>query len=71
MAWIARNFLGHMVVSNRKPIRHIKGNGGYWGFSLEEVLNPYGDTTFVYLPSDAGEKLIGRHITWEDEPVEI
>ena len=31
----------------------------------------YADTTFVKLPSDADERLIGRHITWEDEPVEI
>lgn len=23
------------------------------------------------VPSDADELLIGRHITWEDEPVEI
>ena len=25
----------------------------------------------VLLPSDADEKLIGRHIDWKDEPVEI
>lgn len=31
----------------------------------------YADTTFVKLPSDADEKLIDIHITWEDEPVEI
>ena len=31
----------------------------------------YADTTFVKLPSDTDERLIGRHITWEDELVEI
>ena len=31
----------------------------------------YADTTFVKLQSVADELLIGEHITWEDEPVEI
>lgn len=33
--------------------------------------NEYADTTFVKFPSDADERLIERHIDWEDEPVEI
>lgn len=69
MAWIVRNSNGALLISNNKPERI---NDRYWGFSVETIMNDeYAYTTFVELPSDADEKLIGRHINWEDEPVEI
>lgn len=69
MAWIVRNKDEVLLISNNKPERI---NHRYWGFNVETVMNDeYADTTFIKLPSDADELLIGRHITWEDEPVEI
>ena len=69
MAWIVRNSNGALRISNNKPERI---NHRYWGFSVENVMNDeYADITFIKLPFDADTKLIGRHLTWEDEPVEI
>lgn len=69
MAWIVKNSNGTLLISNNKPERI---NHRYWGFNIETVMNDeFADTTFVKLPSGADEKLIGRHINWEDEPVEI
>lgn len=73
MAWIARNNNGILVISNNKPERvNLKNlKYSYWSFDTEMLLDEYADITFVQFPSDADERLIGRHITWEDEPVEI
>lgn len=71
MAWIVRNNMGHLLVSNNKPIRFEHSGHGYWGFDVEVLMDKYADTSFIKLPSDTDEKLIGRHISWEDEPVEI
>ena len=69
MAWLVRNNDGALLISNNKPVRV---NNSHWRFNAETVMNDeYADTTFVKLPSDADEKLIGRHIDWKDEPVEI
>lgn len=73
MAWLVRNNNGVLVVSNNKPERvNLKNlKCSYWSFNTEMLLDEYADTHFVQLPSDADEKLIGRHISWKDEPVEI
>ena len=42
---------------------------GIW--SREDLSSIIGVTLGVSLPSNADEKLIGKHITWEDEPIEI
>lgn len=69
MAWIVRNKDGVLLISDNKPERI---NHKYWGFNVETVMNDeYADTTFVKLPSIADELLIGEHITWRHEPVEI
>lgn len=73
MAWIVRNSNGALLISNNKPERvNLKSlKYSYWSFNTEMFLDEHADTHFIQLPSDADEKLIGRHITWEDEPVEI
>lgn len=69
MAWIVRNSNGALLISNNKPERI---NHKYWGFNVETVMNDeYADTTFIQLPSNTDEKLFERHLTWDDEPVEI
>ena len=69
MAWIVRNSNGALLISNNKPERI---NHSHWGFNVETVMNDeYADITFVKLQSVADELLIGEHITWKYEPVEI
>ena len=65
MAWMVRNRGGSLLIFNNKPKR---GNSTW--------LTPFNWVTGVtqsaiQLPSDADEKLIGRHIDWNDEPVKI
>ena len=65
MAWIVRSKGSSLWIFNNKPKR---------GYST--WLTPFNWVTGVtqiaiQLPSDADEKLIGRHISWEDEPVKI
>lgn len=60
MAWIARDKNGSLYIYSGEPYKTY----GYW--ALE------GDSSNVIeLPSDADEKLIGKHIDWKDNPVEI
>lgn len=68
MAWMARNKDGVLLISNNKPERI---NNKYWGFNAEMLMDEFVDTTFVELISIADELLIGEHITWAYEPVEI
>lgn len=68
MAWIVRNSNGALLISSNKPERI---NNKYWGFNAEMLMDEFTDTTFAELISITDELLIGRHITWEDEPVEI
>lgn len=68
MAWLARDLSEDLYVYDLKPVRDSEY--GQWiipGAFRYEVF----DANMVELPSDADEKLIGRHITWEDEPIEL
>lgn len=69
MAWIARDFDGVLNVYDTLPERCED----FREWILPDVVRLYAlEVNMVQLPSDADEKLIGRHITWEeDEPVEI
>lgn len=70
MAWLATNKNGTETISPQRPER---GWGGEWDFSDEVfVEGEYGEASFTLeLPSGSIEKLIGRVLTWEDEPIEI
>ena len=63
MAWIARDKNLNLCVFDYAPERDVSNE--IWIPSRGECTN------FIELPSDADKKLIGRHITWGDEPVEI
>ena len=69
MAWLARGLWDNpemgLRIFDEKPIREYEMS--YWYYNGDYNLTQYG----IALPSDADEKLIGRHIAWEDEPVEI
>lgn len=62
MAWISRDERGYLDLCSIRPER---SNAGEW-YTDDDV-----DAQWIELPLDADEKLIGRHISWEDEPVEI
>lgn len=68
MAWIARDLSEDLYVYDSKPIR----DDGFNEWIIPDAFRyEVFDANMVELPSDADEKLIGRHITWEDEPIEL
>lgn len=64
MAWLARDEDSMLNVYADKPERRTEVGC----FAVTQFMFSH---DFVELPSNADEKLIGRHITWDDEPVEI
>lgn len=68
MAWIARDLSEDLYVYDLKPVRDSEYSQWIIPDALRyEVL----DVNMVKLSSDADEKLIGRHITWEDNLIEL
>lgn len=70
MAWLAVNGNGDETISPKKPER---GWGKQWDYSEEIwVESECGSASYtIDIPSGSIEKLIGRALTWDDEPVEI
>lgn len=71
MSWLARNKEGNngnctLNVFEEKPELSIFG---IW--ITKDPNNISRVNLGVELPSDADEKLIGRHISWKDEPIEL
>lgn len=66
MAWLAEDGIGIEWIFASKPYR----NGG-----LQSWEPPYKDDYVlidtIELPKGTIEKIIGRKLTWEDEPVEL
>lgn len=68
MAWIARDLSEDLYVYDSKPVRDDE----FYEWIIPDAFRyEIFDFNRVFLPSNADEKLIGRHITWEDEPIEI
>lgn len=70
MAWLAVNGNGDEIISPKKPTR---GWGKQWDYS-EEVLceGECGSAEIVImLPKGSIYKLIGKELTWSDEPIEL
>lgn len=70
MAWLAVNGNGDETISPEKPER---GWGKQWDFSEEVcVESECGSVIFtISLPKGSVYKLIGRELTWNDEPEEL
>lgn len=64
MAWLAVDDDGSESLYTNKPYRRTDPNyGSYW-----KVKGLIG---FVNLPKGSIKKLIGRELSWNDEPVEL
>lgn len=61
MAWLAVNKDGTEVITDNINNTHRNMFGGYW----------YCCSQIIVLPKGTIKKLIGRELTWNDEPVEI
>lgn len=64
MAWIARDKDNTLIIYADKPNRNMNAEC----FAINSFAFSH---DYVELPSNIDEKLIGRHISWKDEPVEI
>lgn len=70
MAWVAVNKDGTEIIARGKPER---GWGSQWGYSEEfEIESEAGYIDIeIELPKGSVYKLIGKELTWSDEPVEL
>lgn len=59
MAWVAVDYNGIEGIYDSKPVRY---NNCFW-------IQEWGDS--VSLPKGSIEKLTGRTLTWNDEPIEL
>lgn len=69
MAWLAVDKDGQEYLYLDKPERHIHYNVFKSDEIDFEIWVSYGDN--VKLSKGSIEKLMGRKLTWDDEPVEI
>ena len=77
MAWVAVNKDGVEFIYEEKPTR----SKNYWEQAIigqELSVDDWGDEEYrdiyddyVRLPHGSIKKLIGRELTWDDEPVEL
>lgn len=74
MAWLAVDKIIFDIkdeerIHSVKPVRNHTEEGDYWGNDGSyEMCCVYES---VSLPKGSIKKLIGRDLTWEDEPIEI
>lgn len=61
MAWVAVDKDGKEAIFSEKPIRALNC---FWA-----VIDA--DTQIIEPPKGSIKKLIGRELTWDDEPVEL
>lgn len=61
MVWLAKDYSGEYI-STKKPFKDMF-NIGYYGF--------HNDSEHIKLPRGTIKKLIGRELTWKDDPVEL
>ena len=70
MAWLAVNKKGTELITPGKPVR---GWGYQWEYSEEVyVESELGSVSIeIELPKGSIYRLIGKELTWDDEPVEL
>ena len=65
MAWVAVDKDGTECVYSGVPSRNNRI--GYWETYTQDVV----ELSYIQLPQGTIKKLIGRELTWDDEPVEL
>lgn len=65
MAYLCVDEDGQEMIFDNKPYRDTSSVGGYWNRCKE------GDFCNVDLPKGTIKELIGKDLTWEDEPYEF
>lgn len=65
MAWVATNGNGKEFLFEKKPYRSGRGEYGYWNPTYSGIGG------CVLIPHGSIKKLIGRELSWSDEPVEL
>ena len=68
MAYLCVNEDGQEVVLDLEPVRKEVYGKGYWS---EDKVSDHGEEVGVDLPKGTIKKLIGRELTWKDEPYEF
>lgn len=68
MAWVAVDSLNRELIFRNEPFRDIDTDYmvTYHGW-FDRNMNSWG----IELPKGSIKKLIGRELTWKDEPVEL
>lgn len=66
MAWLAvdKDWYNSEYIYSVEPIN----DGGFWYLPVDEHGNTIGD--MIELPKGSIKKLIGRYLSWENNPVE-
>lgn len=73
MAWVATDKYGEEYIFQGKP----KRNDDFWENPIYESFDGQGGRLVLHhfsdirLPKGSIKKLIGRDLTWEDNPVEL
>lgn len=65
MAWVAVNADGKEFLFIKKPYRSGYEEYGYWNSTYSGIGG------CILIPHGSIKKLIGRELTWEDEPIEL
>lgn len=65
MAWVAVNADGKEFLFENKPYRSGYGEYGYWNPTYSGICG------CILIPHGSIKKLIGRELSWDDEPVEL
>lgn len=65
MAWLAIDGDKTEYIYEAKPVRYKN----CWSTQYDKDRNPIGG--LVLLPKGSIYKLIGKNLTWEDEPIEM
>lgn len=71
MAWVAVHKNGEESIFSHKPTRGNKLD--FWFDEVEEgdIMGDVIYNTEISLPKGSIKKLIGRELSWKDEPVEL
>lgn len=73
MAWLAVDKFGNEEIHSVKPLRGKQ----HWEIPYDKDYDDNGFPVYYYkgdyfqLPKGSIKKLIGRDLTWEEEPVEL